>query len=281
MRTELHCHTSASDGALTPQAVVALARDRAVAVLAITDHDTIAANDTAIEAGQALGVRVIAGIEISALSDEGKEVHVLGYGMCPRDAATRDKLLSLRDVREARAKAILSKLESLGIPISFARVKELAGDAMIGRPHVARALLERGVVKTMNEAFDLYIAEGQPAFVPHEGLTPQQAIALIHAAQGAAVLAHPMLYHGDLDQLLTNMVAAGLDGIEAYYPAHTPEDVHRLTALARSANLLSTGGSDFHGIYGDHEVLLGAIALPQPEALISALDARIEQYQHV
>jgi hypothetical protein len=236
----------------------------------------VAGHEEAIAEGAALGLRVLRGIEISALSDEGKEVHVLGYGVQPSDDATRAKLESLRDVREARAKALLAKLSALGIAIHFERVKALAGDGMIGRPHVARAMVEAGAVRTLNQAFDEYLGEGKPAFVAHEGLTPPQAIALIHKAHGAAVLAHPMLYKGNLDALLADSIVAGLDGIEAFYPAHTPEQTQKFVRLADKQGLVVTGGSDFHGPIGELEVSLGTIALP--EAAIARLDGRIRQY---
>jgi hypothetical protein len=276
LRTELHCHTTASDGTLSPTALVQLAQQRNIGVIAITDHDTVAGHKEAIAAGDALGLRVLRGIEVSALSDEGKEVHVLGYGVQPSDDATQSKLESLRDVREARAKALLAKLSALGISISFHQVKAFAGDGMIGRPHVARAMMEAGVVQTLNQAFDEYLGEGKPAFVAHEGLTPQQAIALIHKAHGAAVLAHPMLYKGDLNTLLEGAIVAGLDGIEAFYPMHTPEQTQAFVRLADKQGLIVTGGSDFHGPLGDLEISLGTIALP--EDAIARLDERIQQY---
>ena len=277
MRTDLHSHTTASDGTLSPTALVTMAQQRGIGVLAVTDHDTVAGHAEAIAAGEALGVRVLRGIEVSALSDEGKEVHVLGYGVQPSDDATRIKIESLRDVREARAKSLLSKLSALGIAINFERVKAFAGDGMIGRPHVARAMVEAGVVRTVNQAFDEYLGEGKPGFVSHEGLTPQQAIALIHRAHGAAVVAHPMLYKGNLEGLLQDVIAAGLDGIEAFYPAHTPEQTQHFVRLAEKQGLIVTGGSDFHGPLGDLEVSLGTISLP--EDAITKLDARIQNYK--
>ncbi|MDW8351947.1 MAG: PHP domain-containing protein [Anaerolineae bacterium] len=272
MRTELHCHTSASDGQLSPTEVVHLARQRDVALLAITDHDTIAGNDEALAAGELLGVRVICGIEISALSRQG-EVHVLGYGVRPSDTATISRIAALRAVREARARAILDKLARLGVHIPFEQVQALAGDAMIGRPHVARAMVKAGAVQTEQEAFDLYLAEGKPAFVPHEGLTPGQAVQLIHAAGGLAVLAHPGLYVGNLAALLDEMIGAGLDGIEVFYPLHTPDQEARFAELAHRHGLLLTGGSDFHSVRGDAEPSLGSVHVP-PEH-VEALLARL------
>lgn len=273
MRTELHCHTTASDGLCTPTEIIRLARLRDVALIAITDHDTIAGNDEAAAAGSAQGMCVIHGIEVSALSRHA-ETHVLGYGVRPSDAATLARIAALRRVRESRARSILDKLTRFGIYIPFEQVRALAGDAMIGRPHVARAMVMAGAVQTEQEAFNLYLAEGKPAFIPHEGLTPAQAVQLIHDAGGLAVLAHPGLYAGDLPALLDEMIPAGLDGIEVFYPLHTLEQTAHFTKLARRHHLLLTGGSDFHGPRGDAELSLGSVHVP-PEH-IEALLARLE-----
>lgn len=273
MITELHCHTTASDGLLTPADVVRLAKRRDVAVLAITDHDTVAAHDEAMAAGAELNLRIIPGIEISALSPQG-EVHVLGYNVRPTDDATIQTLNGLRGVREARARGMIDKLAALGIDVPFERVKALAGDAMIGRPHLARVLVEMGSVSNMQEAFDLYLAEGRPAFVPHEGLTPAQAVDLIHAAHGVAVLAHPALYRGDLDTLLADLLAAGLDGIEVFYPLHTPAQIEQYKVIASKHNLVMTGGSDFHYIAGDLPISLGTVHVP--DNCLRALDERMQ-----
>lgn len=273
MITELHCHTTASDGRLSPTQVVQLAKQRDVALLAITDHDTIAAHEEALAAGASLGLRIIPGIEVSALSPEG-EVHVLGYNVRPDDDATIQTLNSLRGVREARARGMIDKLAALGIVVPFERVKALAGDAMIGRPHLARVLVEMGVVTNMQTAFDVYLAEGKPAFVPHEGLTPAQAVDLIHAAHGVAVLAHPALYRGDLAVLLDAMLAAGLDGIEAFYPMHTPPQIVQYKAIAKQHDLVLTGGSDFHAVIGDQPVSLGTVHVP--DECLRELDARMQ-----
>ncbi len=273
MITELHCHTTASDGRLSATEVVQLAKLRDVSLLAITDHDTIAAHEEALAAGNALGLRVIPGIEVSSLSAQG-EVHVLGYNVRPTDAITISTLNSLRGVREARARGMIDKLAALDIHVPFARVQALAGDAMIGRPHLARALVEMGAVDSTQAAFDRYLAEGKPAFVPHDGLTPAQAVDLIHAAHGVAVLAHPALYRGDLGTLLDDLLAAGLDGIEVFYPQHTPAQVEQFKAIARQHNLVMTGGSDFHTIMGDQPASIGTVHVP--DDCLRELDARMQ-----
>ena len=276
--TELHCHTAASDGLLTPSALVELAHQRDITVLAITDHDTLAGHAEAVVASRQYNLRFIPGIEVSSLAEKG-EVHVLGYGVEPQDEVTRQRIDALRDARDGRAKAMVAKLHALGIPVSYARVKEIAGDAMVGRPHVARALLEGKWVDSRQQAFDIYLAEGKPAFVPHTGLTPTQAIDLIHQAQGVAVVAHPGLYAGDPDRLLDDLLAHNLDGVEVYYPLHTSEQTVKYAAFAEKHHLLATGGSDFHGLVGDQEAALGSIHLPGGS--IEAMDARMAQIKVV
>ena len=270
--TELHCHTRASDGQLTPAALVELAKLREIGVLAITDHDTLAGIPEASEAGRQYAIQIIPGIEVSSLADQG-EVHVLGYGVEPVDDETRQRILALREARDGRAKAMVTKLHALGVPASYERIKQIAGDAMVGRPHVAQALVEGKWVANRQAAFDTYLAEGKPAFVPHTGLTPSQAVELIHRARGVAVLAHPGLYVGKLDRLLDDLLAHGLDGIEVYYPLHSAEQTTNYAAFAKAHGLLVTGGSDFHGFVGDLETNLGSIHLPN--GAIQALEEKI------
>lgn len=273
MITELHCHTTASDGTLTPSELLKLASQRDVKLLAVTDHDTVAAHTEAIAAGQRYGIRVIPGIEVSSLFGSA-EAHVLGYGVEPADEITAQQLSQLRDARDGRALAMVNKLRALGIPVSFDRVKAIAGDSMVGRPHIAKALLEGNWVSNRQQAFDDYLAEGQPAFVSHQTLSPAQAVELIHRARGLAVLAHPALFAGNLDELLANLVEHHLDGVEACYPLHTPQQTQQYTAFAKANHLIVTGGSDFHGYVGDLEVALGSIHLP--DDTLTEFDARLQ-----
>jgi predicted metal-dependent phosphoesterase TrpH len=261
---------------LTPAALVDLAKLREVKVLAITDHDTLAGIPAAVTAGRQYSIQIIPGIEVSSLAKEG-EVHVLGYGVAPVDEETSQRILALREAREGRAKAMVSKLHALGVPISYERIKQIAGDAMVGRPHVAQALVEGQWVTNRQAAFDTYLAEGKPAFVPHTGLTPAQAVELIHRARGVAVLAHPGLFVGKLQPLLDDLLAHGLDGIEVYYPLHTAEQTATYAAFAKAHQLLVTGGSDFHGFVGDLETSFGSIHLP--EGTIQALQEKITAVQ--
>lgn len=272
----MHCHTTASDGAYPPSELVRLAALRDVRLLAVTDHDTVDGNAEALAAGARHGVRVIPGIEVSSLSPQA-EVHVLGYGVSPADDDTLGRIAGLRASRESRARRILANLERLGKPVRFERVKQLAGDAMIGRPYIAAAMVEAGHVSSRQQAFDEYLAEGRPAFAPNDALSPAQAVDLIHQAGGVAVLAHPGLYKGDLEPVLDAMMARGLDGIEARYPLHTPQQTAEYARLAARNGLLATGGSDFHGPQGDAELTLGSIFLP-PDDVAALLD-RLDQWK--
>ena len=273
MRIDLHSHSTASDGRLSPTQLVELARDREVETLALTDHDTLRGTAEAIAAGARMGVRVIAGIEVSTLFNGSKEAHILGYGMRPTSDATRATIDSLQPLRASRARAILARLAQLGMPVEFETVAQLAGDGMIGRPHIARALIAAGYVPDFQTAFDRYIAEGQPAFVPNDALTPAQAVDLIHAAHGVAVLAHPCEFKGDLDALLAELIGAGLDGIEVYHPGNPPASRPALLERAAHASLIVTGGSDFHGLGVDGDASLGSISLP--DGILEALDAKM------
>jgi hypothetical protein len=274
MRVELHCHSTASDGALSPHELVALAHAHGVRVLALTDHDTIDGNADAMQAGRTYGVRVIPGIEVSAVFN-GKEVHVLGYGLQPDDPV-RSELSMLRGARVTRAQRVLDKLASLDRPIAFERVSALAGDGIIGRPHIARAMVEAGHVASIEEAFQRFLGEGQPAHVPNDTLTPARAVDLIHRAHGCAALAHPGLFRGELNALIDHMLTADLDGIEAYYPDHTPKFTAQCEARARMYGLICTGGSDFHRVLPDGAVTLATQKVARDT--LATLDDRMARY---
>jgi predicted metal-dependent phosphoesterase TrpH len=244
MRIDLHTHSTASDGLLAPAALVDEARTRGVGLLAVADHDTTAGVNEAVAAGRDRGVEVWPAVELSCDVDAG-EVHVLGYLVVPDLPWFQQLLGRLRDGRERRAERMVEKLAALGVVVAFARVRALANGGAIGRPHVARALLEAGHVKTVNEAFERFIGRAGPAYVERVKVTPVQAVQVIRAAGGLAVLAHPGW--GGHDALIPELVAAGLDGIEVYYPDHTPDQVRHYNGLAERHGLLVTGGTDFHG----------------------------------
>jgi hypothetical protein len=260
-RADLHCHTTYSDGSLTPTQLVDRAVQRGLEVMALTDHDCTDGLPEALEAASRHpGFLLIPGIELS--TDVPKdEVHVLGYFIGWQSPAFQERLDRMRRSRLDRGQAMLDKLRGLGIDLSWERVQEIAGEGAVGRPHIALAMLEAGRIKTLDEAFDLYLSRNGPAYVEREKMLPTEAVELITGVSGLPVLAHPAQLE-DLDRFLEELKGAGLLGMEVYYQSYGPEDIDRLLAAARRHGLLPLGGSDFHGIGGGHERDLGDIPLP-------------------
>lgn len=243
---DLHSHTNLSDGVLTPRALVELAYQRGLRYLAVTDHDSTAGIAEAIDAARDCpGLTLIPGIEISC-DIPGHEVHLLGYFLDYQDPELQLALTRMRQNRVGRAQKMLEILASLDMPLDWERVQAIAGDASIGRPHVAEALLERGYVDDLREAFDRYLGNGRPAYVERDKLTPVDAIRQIRNVGGLPVLAHPT-YVGDFEALLPELVQAGLVGMEVYYSKYPPETVDRLRRVADRFGLVPCGGSDYHG----------------------------------
>ena len=241
---DLQCHTTASDGLLTPTELIVLAAELGLKGIGITDHDTIQGWKEAEEAGEKYQIRILRGIELST-EWQGKEVHILGYEIDGSSNILNDKLRCLRQAREQRLLKILDRLEALGIQIGVDEVQQFAQGESIGRPHIAHTLMEKGYVKSIGEGFDRYIGRGAPAYVPRYQLTPEEGIELVRAAHGVAVLAHPGVYH--LEGGIPAWVEVGLQGIEVRHSDHKPEDEKKFRALAQEYHLLATGGSDFHG----------------------------------
>lgn len=245
---DLHSHTTASDGALSPEELVALAHRHGVRTLAITDHDTIAALPAARAAAEKIGLEIIGGVELSATHEDGRSVHILAYLFDeddPRLLAAIDRLGTGRDARNAR---IAQRLTELGMPITLAEV-EVVAKGRVGRPHFARLMIEKGYVATFDEAFDRWLADGRPANSERFVLSPQEAIEIVHAAGGIAVLAHPLSYGRSpyqADALLARAAKEGIDAVEVYYSNHTPGEVTMLESLASRYGLLRSGGGDFH-----------------------------------
>ena len=265
---DLHVHTTRSDGTFAPARVVALARERGLAGVAVTDHDTTDGIEEAAAAGAAAGVEVIPGVELSAELDGGS-VHVLGYFIDPADPGLREEFRRLRDGRERRGELMVERLRELGYPISIERVREIAGAAPIVRPHVARAMVEAGIVSSEEEAFtERFIADGGRAYVPKHALHPLDALDLIRRAGGACVLAHPGMWGGQAplpEELIEQMAERGMAGLEVDHPDHTPEQRERYRQLARALGLVATAASDCHGDRYD-PVRLGCLAT-DPEVL--------------
>jgi len=244
---DLHTHSTASDGLYTPSELLQHAHEVGLRILALTDHDSTAGLEEAAEAAQRLHIELIPGIELN--SDVGDdEVHVLGYFLEYQRPAFQATLKVLRDARVRRGERMVELLNEQGVHISWEHVRELA-QGSVGRPHVARALLDAGYVSSIGEAFDKYIGKHSPAYVPRYKLTPRDAVRLIASANGLAVMAHPITLPG-LDELrrwLPELCAAGMVGLETYYGPYTPEEEQALRALADEYGLIPTGGTDYHG----------------------------------
>ncbi len=256
-RVDLHVHTTASDGQFSPAEIVQLALERGLKAIAVTDHDTIDGVPQALQAATDTPLEVIPGIELSTV-DSTTEVHVLGYYVRHDDPGLRDTLTRLRDSRLRRAQHILSKLARLGMPLDWDELQSIAGQAVIGRPHISLAMLERGYVSTVAEAFNLYIGRGRPAYAERYKLLPAEAVRIILQAGGLPVLAHPL----EVSFLVPALVEAGLLGLEVHYPGYAPEETQFLLGLADRHALIATGGSDFHGpdVLPGHD--LGSVLVP-------------------
>lgn len=284
MPVDLHVHTTASDGALAPAGVVAVAIESGLCALAITDHDTIDGLDEALAALAAADAAspadggdnlldLIPGVELSVDEQKGADVHVLGLLVDHLDPALCSTLATLREAREARASEMVTALAKAGHPIDLDAVRSIAGRGSIGRVHIARALVAAGIVSTIDDAFRLLIGREAPFYARKQTLDASQAIAAIHGAGGVAVLAHPGVTG---TAALPALLAAGLDGIEAYHAEHTVADRQRFAALASRHGLIVTGGSDFHGP-GVRSAPIGAGGCP--EAALPALRARAARYR--
>jgi predicted metal-dependent phosphoesterase TrpH len=260
-QVDLHTHSNASDGKLTPDAIVRMAAGLGLKYVSVTDHDTVAGIPAALKAAQAFpGLTFIPGVEISTEVTEG-EVHVLGYFIDFTSTALQQSLEGFRNSRLGRAQGMIAKLAKLGINIDWARVQEIAGDATVGRPHIARAMLEKGYIKTFEEAFEKYIGHGGPAYVERDKMTPAEAVALIQRSRGLPVLAHPFTVN-EPEALVKKLKPAGLVGLEAYYKDASPQDIKNMVSLAKAQGLIATGGSDYHGIGEANEVKLGGVEVP-------------------
>jgi len=261
VKTDLHLHSTASDGRLSPQELVKSAASLGLAVIAITDHDSVSGVAPALMAAEEYpGLRVIPGVEVSTDVPHG-EVHVLGYFIDHRDPELINVLERLRNSRVLRGRKMVAKLADLGVPVEWQRVQEIAGRGSVGRPHIAQALLESGHVSSLKEAFAKYIRRDGPAYVEREKMTPEQMVELIVKAGGLPVLAHPSDI-ADLEELITRLQKVGLVGIEAYYNGYPQKVVNYLASLASKYGLVASGGSDYHGLENLDEIPMGGVAIP-------------------
>jgi hypothetical protein len=261
---DLHIHSTASDGSWTPWEVVKTAEEKGFSCIALADHDTVDGIEEALEAGFERGIEVIPAVEFSTLYDGG-EVHILGYCIDRNNQNLRAELKKVSDARYNRGKGMVQKLQNLGIDISWQEVQEIAKGGSVGRPHIARVLLEKGYIESIGDAFTgEYIGNGGRAYVERYEISPEKAIQLIKAAGGIPVLAHPGFFK-KLSRLekedITYLVEQGVQGIEVWHTKHSEEDTRFYQNIALEMELLLTGGSDCHGGNGD-EVLMGQIKLP-------------------
>ncbi len=255
---DLHVHTTASDGQLSPTEIVHQALEIGLAAIAITDHDTTEGIAEALGAAKGTGLDVIPGVEISTDIPYAK-VHILGYHISYRDPGLCNELERFRASRLDRAQRMVTKLSRMGLPVEWERVRQIASGESIGRPHIAQALLEKGYVSSPEEAFRLYIGRNGPAYVERYKLSPPEALRIILAANGLPVLAHPL----HATRLVPELAEQGLVGLEAYYTGYAPDEIEFLLHLAAQHRLIATGGSDFHGenVLPGHE--LGGVQVPR------------------
>lgn len=284
MLCDLHLHSDRSDGSLSVPLLVRAVREAGVTLFSLTDHDTVAGLAEAEVEASRLGLKQVTGIEVST-NLGSLEFHILGYGFDPNDLGLALLLAARSDHRHRRVRQIVEKLRQLGLAITVDDVEACARASVPGRPHVARALLRRGCVRDLEEAFSRYLADGGAAYVPKLAPTPAEAIATLHAAGGRAVWAHPLAAPiqcpGGFDSVARELAAWGLDGVEVVHPSHSEGSRRRIFATARELGLALTGGSDFHGTLtpgvsigrgygGDRvpsswaEALLGGIRAPPP-----------------
>jgi len=261
LKYDLHLHSTASDGRLSPEQVVDMAVSKGLEVIALTDHDSVSGIDRAIaRAAESPLIQVIPGVEINTDLATG-ELHVLGYFIDYRDTELVASLEKIRESRVGRAQKMVVKLNKLGFPLSWQRVQDLAKGESICRPHIAQAMLEKGYVLTEREAFNSYIGRNGPAYVEREKVLPVDAVRMIKKAGGLPVLAHPADIQ-DLDKLLKELITAGLMGLETYYGQYDARTIKKLVGIAERYKLFTTGGTDYHHFGDGAEVPMGSVDIP-------------------
>lgn len=256
---DLHIHTTASDGALTPTQIVRAAADTELGAIAITDHDTVDGIDEALKAGDEAGVLVVPGIEISAIYGRNVEVHMLGYFLDHHHPALLGELDVLRNGRTDRGRRMVEQLNSAGVQITFERVLEIAKGGAIGRPHVARAIMEVGAASSLDSAFGRWLQEGCPGYAARHKISPAEAVRVILEAGGVACCAHVAKLNRD--ELLIELVEAGMQAIEVRHPDHGSAGTKYYEKFAAKHGLIATGGSDSHCIEGGKRTEIGCVTV--------------------
>ncbi len=272
---DLHVHTTASDGTMSPTEMVCHAHSCGLSAVAVTDHDTVEGVEEALVAGAEEGIEVVPGIEISAEHSLGT-LHILGYYIRHEDPCFLERISVLQQARNERNPRIIDRLREAGIAITMEQVEHEAATGQVGRPHFAKVMVQQGYVRTVRQAFDRYLKKGAQAYVDKYRFAPDAAIGCIRDAGGVAVLAHPAVIgrHSTavLQDLVAELSACGLQGIEVYYPEHSPRQQQLYANLARKFNLVETGGSDFHGTrVNGTEIGTGRGSLHVPDELLQIL----------
>jgi hypothetical protein len=268
-------HSTASDGQLSPVEVVLQSAEAGLTVIALTDHDTVDGISPALEAAKTFPLlTMIPGVEISTDASEG-EVHVLGYFIDYTHPKLQAALKRMCNSRREQAQKMITKLKNLGVPIEWERVQQIASSSSIGRPHIAQVMLEKGYITSIKEAFTKYIGWGEPAYAERDKLTPREAVELILQANGLPVLAHPLTVK-DPETMVIELKINGLVGIEAYYAEYTAAKINRLVSLAERYGLITTGGSDYHGLDASALTMIGSAEVPleSAEQLIALAEGR-------
>jgi predicted metal-dependent phosphoesterase TrpH len=278
---DLHLHTTASDGVMSPSKLVRYAKSKGLQAIAITDHDTIEGLEEALSEGEKIGFEVIPGVEISAEHFPGS-MHLLGYFLDIYHPLLREKLDYLQKARAERNPKIIENLNRLGVKISYDEVVKASGGGQVGRPHFAQVLIEKGYVRTFQEAFERFLKKGAPAYVDKVRFKPDEAISFIREAGGIAVLAHPKTLGADrvssLETILLGLMEEGLKGIEVLYPEHSPLDVAQFKVLAERHGLLITGGTDYHGIEKEAlDIGVGRGDMRLPYSLVEGLKGALNR----
>lgn len=275
---DLHAHTTVSDGSLSPRQLVEAALNAGLTAIGVTDHDTADGVPEALKAGASLGIRVVPGIEISCVI-EGGTLHILGYEIDPSEPRFSEGVERLKRAREERNPKIIRNLQEMGFPITLDQVEERSGGGIVGRPHIAETLLDIGAVKTIQEAFDSYLASDSPAYEHKFRYEPAVVFEMIKGAGGIPVMAHPFQTHREgeeLRQLVAELTEQGLEGIEVLYSRHSREQIMFYGKLAREFDLVPTGGTDFHGrTKPDISLGTGTGDLRVPASYLDGIDARV------
>jgi predicted metal-dependent phosphoesterase TrpH len=278
MAVDLHTHSTASDGSSTPTQLMAEAGAAGLTTIALTDHDTLEGIDEAVAAANRFGVELIPGVELSLEWDKGG-MHLVVLWLEPGPGPLQDRLAALQEARSSRNDRILARLHELDIEVSLDELLEEAGAGSVGRPHIAAILVRKGYVSDIQQAFNLYLAKGAPAYFGRDRLTPEEGIALAREAGGVPVLAHPHTLGVDnrfeFAELMERLVGAGLVGVECHYGTYEAEGRRGLTAMARRFGLIPSGGSDYHGSYKPDVMLgTGKVGLTVPDHILEELAGR-------